>query len=501
MISKWIVTGLSSILALSILVPTSSADILSEMEQKQQEAQQQQSELNSGISEKEGKINQNASTLEQLAAKIADLNTQINDTEAKVNNVQAQIDQTIVEIDELRKSIEKLEQKIEEREGLLKERARAIQLSGGSVDYVDVLLGANSFVDFIDRFSAVNTLIEADREIMRNQASDKELLAEQQAQVEAKLGEQESRRAELVGLKASLDGQKKEQAGLVKNMEAEQQRLATEKGGLENKRDEYVEISADLEQQIADEQARLAEVARKAEEERQRKIAAEKAAAEARELAAAQEEANALAAAQEEAKALAAAREEASALAAAQEEASAQAAREAEAANNAEAASAKKASISKPKVESPAISAPKETAAAPSSSAMFIRPVPGRYSSGFGGRDIGDGAESHLGQDIANVTGTPISAAATGYVSFAGTMGAYGNVVMLTHSINGQTYATVYAHMSAIKVSAGQAISQGQTVGLVGSTGRSTGPHLHFEIHVGPWNGARSNAVNPMNYF
>lgn len=456
------VSGLSSVLALSILVPTANADTLSELEQKQQEAQQQQSELNSGINEKAGQINQNASKLEQLATKIADLNTQINDTQAKINNVQAQIDQTKVEIDELNKSIEELKQKIAEREELLKERARAIQLSGGSVDYIDVLLGANSFIDFIDRFSAVNTLIEADREIMRDQAADKELLADQKAQVETKLAEQESRRSELVELKATFDGQKKEQAGLVKNLEAEQQRLAAEKGSLENQRSEVIEISADLEQQIAAEQARLAEIARKAEEERQRKLAAEKAKAEA----------------------------------AAREEARAKAAREAEAAK-----SAKTESVSTPKAEDAAVSAPKETVAQPSSNGIFIRPISGRYSSGFGGRDIGAGAESHLGQDIANVTGTPISAAASGYVSYAGAMGGYGNVVILTHSINGQSYATVYAHMSAIKVSAGQAISQGQTVGLVGSTGRSTGPHLHFEVHIGSWNGARSNAVNPMNFF
>ena len=492
MISKWMVTGLSSVLALSILMPTVNADKLSELEQKQQEAQQQQSELNSGINEKAGQINQNASKLEQLAAKIADLNTQINDTEAKINNVQAQIDQTKVEIDDLRKSIEELEQKIAEREGLLKERARAIQLSGGSVDYIDVLLGANSFVDFIDRFSAVNTLIEADREIMREQAADKELLAKQKEQVETKLAEQELRRSELVGLKASLDSQKTEQAGFVQDLEAEQQRLAAEKGGLENKRTEVIEISADLEKQIVNEQARLAEIARKAEEERQRKIAAEKAAAEAR----------AQAAAEEEARAQAAAKEEARKQATAKEEAHAQAAREAEAASSAKAASAEVEAVSKPKAESPSVSAPKEAVDAPSSGAMFIRPVSGRYSSGFGGRDIGAGAESHLGQDIANVTGTPISAAATGYVSFAGVMGGYGNVVILTHSINGQSYATVYAHMSAINVSVGQAVSQGQTVvGLVGSTGRSTGPHLHFEVHIGSWNGARSNAVNPMNFF
>src|SRR5690606_38130061 len=198
--------------------------------------------------------------------------------------------------------------------------------------------------------------------------------ADQKAQVETQLAEQESRRSELVELKATFDGQKKEQAGLVKNLEAEQQRLAAEKGSLENQRSEVIEISADLEQQVAAEQARLAEIARQAEEERQRKLAAEKAKAEA----------------------------------AAREAARAKAAREAEAAK-----SAKTESVSTPKAEDASVSAPKETVAQPSSNGIFIRPISGRYSSGFGGRDIGAGAESHLGQDIANVTGTPISAAAS----------------------------------------------------------------------------------------
>ncbi|AIY04996.1 hypothetical protein Plano_1031 [Planococcus sp. PAMC 21323] len=479
MISKWLVTSLSSVLALSILIPTANADTLNELEQKQQQTEQQKSELTSDISEKAGQINQNVSKLDQLASKIEELNTQITGTEAKISDVQGEIDKTKVEIDELKKSIEELEQKIEEREELLKERARAIQLSGGSVDYIDVLLGANSFIDFIDRFSAVNTLIEADREIMREQAADKKLLAEQKEQVESKLAEQESRRLELVGLKASLSSKKTEQAQAVRNLETEQKRLAAEKGELEFEHAEVLEVSADLEKQIMNEQARLAEIARKEEEERQRKIAAEKAAAEARAQAAA---AAAKAEAEEQARAQA------------QEEAQAQA--QAKSSNKAK-------SVSKPKAPTPAVTPPVkvEVAPTPAPSAMFIWPASGRYSSGFGGRDIGDGAESHLGQDIANVTGTPISAAATGYVSFAGYMGGYGNVVILTHSINGQTYATVYAHMSAINVSSGQAVSQGQNVGLVGSTGRSTGPHLHFEIHVGPWNGARSNAVNPMNFF
>src|SRR5690606_34029763 len=120
--------------------------------------------------------------------------------------------------------------------------------------------------------------------------------------------------------------------------------------------------------------------------------------------------------------------------------------------------------------------------------------------SNYGGRNIGAGNENHRGVDIANATGTTVKAAASGYVSYAGAMGTYGNVVMITHSINGQAYTTVYAHLNSIAVSAGQGVSQGQYIAGMGSTGRSTGPHLHFEVHIGSWNGSRSNAVNPMNY-
>ena len=135
-----------------------------------------------------------------------------------------------------------------------------------------------------------------------------------------------------------------------------------------------------------------------------------------------------------------------------------------------------------------------------SASSGFIRPAAGRFTSKFGWRDIGSGPEFHQGVDIANSKGTTIVAAANGFVSYAGSMGGYGNVVIITHSINGQTHATVYAHLNSISVSVGQQVSQGQKVGGMGNTGRSFGDHLHFEIHVGPWNGGRTNAVNPASY-
>ncbi len=480
-------------------MPTANADTLSELQQEQQKTEQKQNELNSGISEKSMEINQNQSTLESIMSKIQELENQMQETQAKINGVQGEIDQTIVEIDELKKSIEELERKIAERTELLQERARAIQLSGGSVDYIDVLLGANSFVDFIDRFSAVNTLIDADREIMNEQAEDKKLLGEQKAQVETKLAQQEERRAELVDLKSSLDTQKAKQSGLVKDLKAEQERLAKEKTTLVQQRDEAIDVSAQLETKIANEQARLAELARKAEEERLRKLAAERAAAQK---AAAEKAAAERVAAERAAAERAAAEKVAADKAAAQKAASSSEASSAPVASSTPAASSIPAPAPAPvpaPTPAPAYSAP-EPAVSVNASSGFIRPAAGRYTSKFGWRDIGSGQEFHQGVDIANSKGTAIVAAANGFVSYAGSMGGYGNVVIITHSINGQTHATVYAHLNSIGVSVGQEVSQGQNIGGMGNTGRSFGDHLHFEIHVGPWNGGRTNAVNPASY-
>ncbi len=81
-------------------------------------------------------------------------------------------------------------------------------------------------------------------------------------------------------------------------------------------------------------------------------------------------------------------------------------------------------------------------------------------------------------------------------MSYAGWMGGYGNTIMITHSINGKTYATLYAHLNSIHVSKNQSVSQGQQIGVMGSTGSSTAKHLHFEIHPGGY----KNPANPMNY-
>lgn len=108
-------------------------------------------------------------------------------------------------------------------------------------------------------------------------------------------------------------------------------------------------------------------------------------------------------------------------------------------------------------------------------------PVAGRISSRFGNRfhPVLNHRRMHNGVDVAARYGTPIVAAASGRVVFAGWRGGYGRQVMIAH---GDGLQTSYAHMSAVTPAPGDAVRQGQVIGYVGSSGLSTGPHLHYEV-------------------
>ena len=123
-----------------------------------------------------------------------------------------------------------------------------------------------------------------------------------------------------------------------------------------------------------------------------------------------------------------------------------------------------------------------------------IWPVTGELTDSFGGRRNpfgGMSSEFHAGQDIATLWGTPVAAAANGTVTFAGWQNGYGQIVVIDHG-NGIT--SRYGHLSGIDVEVGQTIERGQQLGRVGSTGRSTGPHLHYEIRI------NDEPVNPLQY-
>ncbi|MGE7809810.1 murein hydrolase activator EnvC family protein [Lysinibacillus capsici] len=418
----------ASALILFIQTPSAYATSLSDLKEEKKQVETKKNQLNSSISNKSNAITANQEKQQQILDQIQALNAEIDKTNSSIKKVQADIRATNEEIKKLEASIEELLHKIEERDLLLQERARAIQ-AGGSVSYLDVLLGSNSFVDFIDRFSAVNALLEADRQIIQDQKDDKQKLEEQKQSVEEKRKNLEGKKAELERLKASLDSQKTEKNKLVDQLEKEQEKLKSEKVLLEKEYSEALEVSQELQDQIIAEQNRLAEIAR--QQEAKRKAAAAAAAAAA--------------------------------------------------ANNGGGSSG-------------------GTVHAPQSNGTWIKPTNGRLTSPYGWRNLGAGPEFHYGVDLANATGTPIWAAADGVVSYAAPLSSYGNVVIVTHSIDGQIYTTVYAHLSAFNVSVGQEVTQGQQIAAMGSTGRSTGPHLHFEVHIGPWKGQAVGSVNPLKY-
>jgi murein DD-endopeptidase MepM/ murein hydrolase activator NlpD len=121
-------------------------------------------------------------------------------------------------------------------------------------------------------------------------------------------------------------------------------------------------------------------------------------------------------------------------------------------------------------------------------------PVAGKLEGGFGGRRNpfgGGGWEFHSGQDIEADMGTPVVSGASGRVSFVGWQNGYGQLVIVDH---GGGLSTRYGHLSHIDVKFGEWVSRAQLLGKVGSTGRSTGPHLHYEVRI------NDQPVNPLQY-
>lgn len=140
-----------------------------------------------------------------------------------------------------------------------------------------------------------------------------------------------------------------------------------------------------------------------------------------------------------------------------------------------------------PNMNSSGFSTSRSTTSAKKLGISFVKPTSGVVTSRFGAR----WGSTHTGIDIGAPTGTSIKAAAGGTVIFSGWKGTLGKLIVISHGNGVQTY---YAHCSSLLVSSGQTVSAGQLIAKMGSTGRSTGPHLHFEIRLNGY------AINPQSY-
>ncbi|MCM3718209.1 murein hydrolase activator EnvC family protein [Fictibacillus phosphorivorans] len=430
---KLVIATLSLSLAFSTY--TVSAETLSSIKEKKE---QNRSEQNQTKSELKANKNQQDHTVKQ----IEDLESSIDKTLSQIGAKKESIKETKASIEKLKKEISVLEKRIKERDELLKERVSSMYESGGAVNYLDVLLGAKDFGDFLDRVFALNVIAEQDKAILEEHKQDKADVEMKKGQVESELTSLNKDLKALEGLNQKLTAQKKQKSSLLAQLEKEEEHLHEHIMALDEKNDLLSAQEAAIKAEIAR--------AKKEEEERKKREAAAKAAAEA-------------------------------------------------AAAKAKAEEAARKRSSNSGSSSPAPTPAPTPAPAPTPvSRDFIFPTQGIITSTFGNRSAG----MHYGMDIAQRgSAVPIVAAASGTVSRAYTSSSYGNCVFITHYINGQLYTTIYAHMRTFPaVRSGQTVSQGTFLGYQGNTGASRGQHLHFELHKGPWNASKSNAVDPRPY-
>ena len=390
------------------------AESVSSLQEKQSTIEKKKSSVESNISDAESKISDIENQRASLEAELKKVEKSIADTKEKITEKDKEISSTNDKIASLKESIKETEERIANRNEILKERARSYQQNGVSSSYLEVLLGANSFGEFVERIGAVTTIMNADKDIIAEQEADKARLEEQKEEVEEKLASLNKMKQELVEMKEKLDGKKVEKNQLMAVLKSEQSELEEEKLSLEEEKELLSNQESAVKKAIAAEEKRQAEEAAKAS-----------------------------------------------------------------------------ASSSSTSSSSGAVSA------APAvTSGKFMRPAAGYVSSGFGGR----WGRNHNGIDIAKSGTVPVVASAAGVVSRANFSSSYGNVIYISHYIDGQVYTTVYAHLRSMNVSAGQSVQKGQQIGLMGNTGRSFGQHLHFELYVGGWTASHSNAVDPMKY-
>jgi peptidoglycan hydrolase CwlO-like protein len=450
-----IMIGLGSILA----APSVYAESISNLEKQKESIQDKRSGVESNISETEKKIDNLQDKQMTAEDQIAAIEAKIAESAKKIDAKNAEITQTKKEIEALKEEIKVLKERIAKRNEVLKERALSFQETGGDVNYLEVLFGSSSFGDLVDRVGAVATIAEADRDILKQHELDKKDLEEKQKAVETKLASLEVAKAELLEIQKQQKQQKQEKDALVKKLKQQTKKHEDEKMGLEEEKANLAAQEKAIKSAISLEHQRLAEL----------EAARKKAAAEAKKRA-----------------------EQEAAQAAAQAASQASQATETKKQSTSSGYSAKSNSSSSSSSQSSS-----NVSQAPAvSSGTFTRPSAGYVSSTMGER----WNKQHAGIDIAASGTVPVVAAADGVVSRSYFSSTYGNVVFVTHSIGGQQWTTVYAHLSSRQVGEGAVVAKGQQVGIMGNTGHSFGQHLHFELHKGPWNYSKSNAVNPLNY-
>ena len=465
---------------------------LNDLKNNQSKSKSKIDSLESDIKNIESKIDQNAieekdmkSQLEAIvgsknsvANKIIALNSEIEKAIEKIYQLEADILDIENSIKETEKEIERLEKEVEINTKLLEERLY-VMYKQGSVSTLEVLLTSSDINDFLSRQTMMGTITKYDKEIIAQLRSDKEKLDKLVIELNGQKVTLNITKDNTEKEKTNLENKKDEQNKLfnqlqkeeniknseiqaIKNLTGEYQKYLSQnlkdkenlEKNLSQTASEITALESSISNSLADIDSLKDKLSKAEEAERLARIKAQREAYERK---------------QAELKRLAAEK--------AAREAAEKAAREAR-----EAAEKKDAEKSKP--STPVTS--KARLGWPAAT-YNITSYYGWRSNPFNGR----GSEWHAGIDLAGGYGTAIYAAESGKVVATRWSSGYGNHIIISH---GNGLQTLYAHLQGFSVSVGQSVSRGQYIAPMGSTGRSTGPHLHFEVIL------YGSTQNPLNY-
>ena len=232
------------------------AESVGSLQEKKSTIEKKKSSVESNISETESKISDIKNQRASIEAELKKVEKSISETKEEITKKDKEIASTKDKIASLKESIKETEERIANRNEILKERARAYQQNGGSSSYLEVLLGANSFGEFVERLGAVSTIMNADKDIIAEQEADKARLEEQKAEVEEKLASLNKMMDELVKMKEKLDGKKIEKNELMAVLKSEQATLEEEKLSLEEEKEILANQESAVKKAIAAEKKR-----------------------------------------------------------------------------------------------------------------------------------------------------------------------------------------------------------------------------------------------------
>lgn len=282
-VKKFITFGLASVIGASgLFIPFTHEANAENFEQKKQELDSKQSEVNKNLQKKKEELSKLEAKQEALALKLKEIDEKALKTSDQIEEKQKENEKTKKEIKALKKEIADTEKRIEERNEFLKKRVRALQESGGSTKYIDVLLGAKSFSDFISRAGAVSTLINADSEIIKEQERDKAELQKSENELNTKLEDVQKTLAKLETLQTDLNKQLDEKDKLFKQVKKQKgsassqiSELNTEANSIASEKDATIAAQKQAEKEAREAAQQAKEEKAQRQQQRQASVQAE----------------------------------------------------------------------------------------------------------------------------------------------------------------------------------------------------------------------------------